>query len=98
MIDLLDFAVMFFQFINKEERRKVVEQYLVKERYEDAVAKMGKFKEQLRPLLATPLTDGEILLGKAIATLLPTLAISLRSIFRRALAQWLFCFVPFNQK
>jgi ABC-type Na+ efflux pump permease subunit len=33
-----------------------------------------KIEKSLEPLLATPLTDGEILLGKAIAALLPTLA------------------------
>ena len=33
-----------------------------------------KVEKSLEPLLATPLTDGEILLGKAIAALLPTLA------------------------
>jgi ABC-2 type transport system permease protein len=33
-----------------------------------------KIEKSLEPLLATPLTDGEILLGKAIASLLPTLA------------------------
>jgi ABC-2 type transport system permease protein len=32
-----------------------------------------KIEKSLEPLLATPLTDGEILLGKAIAALLPTL-------------------------
>jgi ABC-2 type transport system permease protein len=32
-----------------------------------------KVEKSLEPLLATPLTDGEILLGKAIAALLPTL-------------------------
>ena len=43
--------VMFFQFITKDERRKVVEPFLayVKERYEDAAAKMEKFKGQLGP-------------------------------------------------
>jgi ABC-2 type transport system permease protein len=33
-----------------------------------------KIEKSLEPLLATPLTDGEILLGKAIAAVLPTLA------------------------
>jgi ABC-2 type transport system permease protein len=33
-----------------------------------------KVEKSLEPLLATPLTDGEILFGKAIAALLPTLA------------------------
>lgn len=33
-----------------------------------------KIEKTLEPLLATPLTDGEILLGKAIAALLPALA------------------------
>jgi ABC-2 type transport system permease protein len=33
-----------------------------------------KIEKSLEPLLATPLTDGEILLGKAIAALLPALA------------------------
>ncbi len=33
-----------------------------------------KVEKSLEPLLATPLTDGEILLGKAIAAVLPTLA------------------------
>jgi ABC-type Na+ efflux pump permease subunit len=33
-----------------------------------------KVEKSLEPLLATPLTDGEILLGKAISALLPTLA------------------------
>jgi ABC-2 type transport system permease protein len=33
-----------------------------------------KIEKSLEPLLATPLTDGEILLGKAIAAMLPTLA------------------------
>jgi ABC-2 type transport system permease protein len=33
-----------------------------------------KVEKSLEPLLATPLTDGEILVGKAIAALLPTLA------------------------
>jgi ABC-type Na+ efflux pump permease subunit len=33
-----------------------------------------KVEKSLEPLLATPLTDGEILLGKAIAALLPALA------------------------
>jgi ABC-2 type transport system permease protein len=32
-----------------------------------------KIEKSLEPLLATPLTDGEILLGKAIAAVLPTL-------------------------
>lgn len=32
-----------------------------------------KVEKSLEPLLATPLTDGEILLGKAIAAVLPTL-------------------------
>jgi ABC-2 type transport system permease protein len=32
-----------------------------------------KIEKSLEPLLATPITDGEILLGKAIAALLPTL-------------------------
>lgn len=32
-----------------------------------------KVEKSLEPLLATPLTDGEILLGKAISALLPTL-------------------------
>ncbi len=33
-----------------------------------------KIEKSLEPLLATPLTDGEILLGKAIAAVLPALA------------------------
>jgi ABC-2 type transport system permease protein len=33
-----------------------------------------KIEKSLEPLLAAPLTDGEILLGKAIAAVLPTLA------------------------
>jgi ABC-2 type transport system permease protein len=33
-----------------------------------------KVEKSLEPLLATPLTDGEILLGKSISALLPTLA------------------------
>ena len=33
-----------------------------------------KIEKSLEPLLATPLTDGEIMLGKAIAAVLPTLA------------------------
>jgi ABC-2 type transport system permease protein len=33
-----------------------------------------KVEKSLEPLLASPLTDGEILLGKAIAAVLPTLA------------------------
>ncbi len=33
-----------------------------------------KVEKSLEPLLATPLTDGEILLGKAIAAMLPALA------------------------
>jgi ABC-2 type transport system permease protein len=33
-----------------------------------------KIEKSLEPLLATPLSDGEILLGKAIAAVLPTLA------------------------
>ncbi len=33
-----------------------------------------KVEKSLEPLLATPLTDGEILLGKAISAVLPTLA------------------------
>jgi ABC-2 type transport system permease protein len=33
-----------------------------------------KIEKSLEPLLATPLTDGEILLGKAISALLPSLA------------------------
>ena len=43
--------VMFFQFITKDERRKVIEPFFtyVKERYEDAAAKMEKFKGQLGP-------------------------------------------------
>jgi len=43
--------VMFFQFITKDKRRKVVEPFFVyvKERYEDAAAKMEKFKGQLGP-------------------------------------------------
>jgi ABC-2 type transport system permease protein len=34
-----------------------------------------KIEKSLEPLLATPLTDGEILLGKAIAALLPALVV-----------------------
>ncbi|MDR0471119.1 MAG: ABC transporter permease subunit [Nitrososphaerota archaeon] len=34
-----------------------------------------KVEKSLEPLLATPLTDGEILLGKAISALLPTLIV-----------------------
>jgi ABC-type Na+ efflux pump permease subunit len=34
-----------------------------------------KVEKSLEPLLATPLTDGEILLGKAIAALLPALVV-----------------------
>ena len=43
--------VMFFQFISKEDRRKVVEPFLarIKEKYEDGLAKMEKFKGQLSP-------------------------------------------------
>ncbi len=33
-----------------------------------------KIEKSLEPLLATPLTDGEILLGKALSAVLPTLA------------------------
>jgi len=43
--------VMFFQFITKDERRKVIKPFLayVKDRYEDAAAKLEKFKGQLGP-------------------------------------------------
>ncbi|MDR0372257.1 MAG: ABC transporter permease subunit [Nitrososphaerota archaeon] len=34
-----------------------------------------KVEKSLEPLLATPLTDGEILLGKALSALLPTLVV-----------------------
>ncbi len=35
-----------------------------------------KIEKSLEPLLATPTTDGEILLGKTLATLLPTLGVT----------------------
>jgi ABC-type Na+ efflux pump permease subunit len=35
-----------------------------------------KIEKSLEPLLATPTTDGELLLGKSLATFLPTLAVT----------------------
>jgi hypothetical protein len=47
---------MFLQFIAKDERRKVIEPFFayVKERYEDATAKLEKYKEQLEPFPLLP--------------------------------------------
>ncbi len=48
MEDLIVHA-LFFSFITKEERRTIVEPFFkyTKERYDDAIAKMEKYKEQL---------------------------------------------------
>jgi DNA-binding PadR family transcriptional regulator len=56
--------VMFFQFITKDERCKVIEPFFayVKERYEDAAAKLEKFTGQLDPF-------APVLLGYGISSL-----------------------------
>jgi hypothetical protein len=55
---------MFFQFITKAERRKVIEPFFayVKEQYEDAAAKLEKFKGKLGPFPLCLLEYGEPML------------------------------------
>ena len=55
---------MVFQFFAKDERRKVTEPFFayVKKRYEDATAKLEKYKEELGPFPLCLLEYGEPML------------------------------------
>lgn len=84
--------VMFFQFITKDERRKVIEPFLayVKERYEDAAAKMEKYKGQLGPFSLCLLEYGAPLLRNQMDFLqrlmeLDVEAKSLKELYREAI-------------
>jgi len=85
--------VMFFQFITKDERRKVVEPFFayVKERYEDAVAKMEKYKGQLGPFPLCLLEYGRPMLKNQMDFLQKLMDIDfqakpLKELYRQAIA------------
>ena len=85
--------VMFFQFITKDERRKVIEPFFayVKERYEDAAAKMEKFKGQLGPFPLCLLEYGTPMLKNQLDFLQKLMDIDfqakpLKELYREAIA------------
>jgi DNA-binding PadR family transcriptional regulator len=85
--------VMFFQFITKDERRKVIEPFFayVKERYEDAAAKMEKFKGQLGPFSLCLLEYGAPMLKNQLDFLRKLMDIDfqakrLKELYREAIA------------
>jgi PadR family transcriptional regulator AphA len=85
--------VMFFQFITKDERRKVIEPFFayVKERYEDAKAKLEKFKGQLGPFPLCLLEYGEPTLKNQLDFLQKLMNIDcqtkpLKELYREAIA------------
>ena len=84
---------MFFQFIAKDERRKVIEPFFayVKERYEDATAKLEKYKEQLEPFPLCLLEYGEPMLKNQLDFLQKLMDIDveakpLKELYREAIA------------
>ena len=85
--------VMFFQFITKDERHKVIESFFayVKERYEDAAAKMEKFKGQLGPFSLCLLEYGKPMLKNQLEFLQKLIDIDfqakpLKELYREAIA------------
>jgi hypothetical protein len=85
--------VMFFQFIAKDERRKVIELFFayVKKRYEDAAAKLEKYKEKLGPFPLCLIEYGEPLLKNQMDFLqklmnLEIEAKPLKELYREAIA------------
>jgi hypothetical protein len=84
---------MFFQFIAKDERRKVIELFFayVKKRYEDAAAKLEKYKEKLGPFPLCLIEYGEPLLKNQMDFLqklmnLEIEAKPLKELYREAIA------------